>query len=120
MTLGRRSSDLLHGRRGLQAGLLLAGPLSWLLVAYLGSLAVLFVAAFWSLDDFSGQVVHSYSLDNFTTLWHGRVYRDIVLRTVGVAAAVTVTDALLAFPVAFFMAKVTTPRTRAALAVAVL
>jgi putative spermidine/putrescine transport system permease protein len=103
-----------------QASLLLAGPLAWLVVAYLGSLAVLFIAAFWSLDDFSGQVVHSYSLDNFRTLWEGKVYREIVLRTVGVAAAVTVTDAVLAFPIAFFMAKVAAPRTRNVLAVAVL
>jgi putative spermidine/putrescine transport system permease protein len=119
-SVGRRSADLLHGRRGVQASLLLAGPLAWLVVAYLGSLAVLFIAAFWSLDDFSGQVVHSYSLDNFRTLWEGRVYREIVLRTVGVAAAVTVTDAILAFPIAFFMAKVAAPRTRNVLAVAVL
>ena len=118
--MGRRSADLLHGRRGVQASLLLAGPLAWLVVAYLGSLAVLFIAAFWSLDDFSGQVVHSYSLDNFRTLWEGKVYREIVLRTVGVAAAVTVTDAILAFPIAFFMAKVAAPRTRNVLAVAVL
>jgi putative spermidine/putrescine transport system permease protein len=115
-----RHQGLIARHRGLQASLLLAGPLAWLVVAYLGSLAVLFVAAFWSLDDFSGQVVHSYSLDNFQTLWHGKVYREIVLRTVGVAAAVTVTDAVLAFPIAFFMAKVATPRTRALLAVAVL
>jgi putative spermidine/putrescine transport system permease protein len=119
-SVGRRSADLLHGHRGAQASLLLAGPLAWLVVAYLGSLAVLFIAAFWSLDDFSGQVVHSYSLDNFRTLWEGRVYREIVLRTVGVAAAVTVTDAILAFPIAFFMAKVAAPRTRNVLAVAVL
>jgi putative spermidine/putrescine transport system permease protein len=119
-SVGRRSADLLHGRRGVQASLLLAGPLAWLVVAYLGSLAVLFIAAFWSLDDFSGQVVHSYSLDNFRTLWEGKVYREIVLRTVGVAAAVTVTDAVLAFPIAFFMAKVAAPRTRNVLAVAVL
>jgi len=118
--LGRRSSDLLHGRRGLQAGLLLAGPLGWLVIAYLGSLAVLFVAAFWTLDDFSGQVVHSYDLGNFKTLVQGGVYREIVFRTVGVAAAVTVTDAVLAFPIAFFMAKVASPRSRAFLAVAVL
>jgi len=119
-SVGRRSADLLHGRRGFQASLLLAGPLAWLVVAYLGSLAVLFIAAFWSLDDFSGQIVHSYSLDNFRTLWEGKVYREIVLRTVGVAAAVTVTDAILAFPIAFFMAKVAAPRTRNVLAVAVL
>jgi putative spermidine/putrescine transport system permease protein len=117
---GRRLADLLHGRRRVQVGLLLAGPLGWLAVAYLGSLAVLFVAAFWQLDEFSGKVVHSYSLTNFQTLWHGHVYREIVLRTVGVAAAVTVTDALLAFPVAFYMAKVATPRARALLTVAVL
>jgi putative spermidine/putrescine transport system permease protein len=118
--IGRRTSDVLHGRRGLQAALLLAGPLGWLVVAYLGSLAVLFIAAFWTLDDFSGEVLHNYDLGNFRTLWEGGVYREIVLRTVGIAAAVTVTDAVLAFPVAFYMAKVATPRTRAALAVAVL
>jgi putative spermidine/putrescine transport system permease protein len=119
-SVGRWSADLLHGRRRTQLGLLLAGPLGWLVVAYLGSLAVLFVAAFWQLDDFSGQIVHSYSWANFQTLWDGHVYREIVLRTVGVAAAVTVTDALLAFPIAFYMAKVATPRGRAALTVAVL
>lgn len=117
---GARAADLLHGRRKTQIGLLLAGPLGWLVIAYLGSLAVLFVAAFWQLDDFSGQIVHSYSFANFQTLWEGHVYREIVLRTVGVAAAVTVTDALLAFPIAFFMAKVATPRSRALLTVAVL
>jgi putative spermidine/putrescine transport system permease protein len=117
---GRRLADLLHGRRRLQVGLLLAGPLGWLAVAYLGSLALLFVAAFWQLDDFSGKIVHSYSLANFQTLWEGHVYREIVLRTVGIAAAVTVTDALLAFPIAFYMAKVATPRGRAWLTVAVL
>jgi putative spermidine/putrescine transport system permease protein len=117
---GARLADLLHGRRRTQIGLLLAGPLGWLVIAYLGSLAVLFVAAFWQLDDFSGQIVHSYSLANFQTLWEGHVYREIVLRTVGIAAAVTVTDALLAFPIAFFMAKVATPRSRALLTVAVL
>jgi putative spermidine/putrescine transport system permease protein len=117
---GRRSADLLHGHRRIQVGLLLAGPLGWLVVAYLGSLAVLFVAAFWQLDTFSGQIVHSYSFDNFKTLWEGDVYHEIVWRTVGVAAAVTVTDAILAFPIAFYMAKVATPRVRALLAVAIL
>ena len=117
---GTRLADLLHGRRRTQIGLLLAGPLGWLVIAYLGSLAVLFIAAFWQLDDFSGQIVHSYSLTNFRTLWEGQVYREIVLRTVGVAAAVTVTDAIVAFPIAFYMAKVATPRTRALLTVGVL
>jgi putative spermidine/putrescine transport system permease protein len=100
--------------------LLLAGPVGWLVIAYLGSLAVLFVAAFWRLDTFSGQVVQDYGLQNFQTLVENDVYRSIVFRTVLIAAAVTVTDAILAFPIAFYMAKVARPRMRALLVVAVL
>jgi len=100
--------------------LLLAPPLSWLLLAYLGSLAVLFVAAFWRLDPFTAEVVRDYGFQNFRQLWEREVYRDITVRTVGIAAAVTVTDALLAFPIAFYMAKVASPRTRNLLVVAIL
>ncbi len=107
-------------RRRLQLGLLLSGPLGWLVVAYLGSLAVLFVAAFWQLDDFSGQIVREPTFDNFRLLWENHVYRTIALRTIGIAALVTVTDAILAFPIAFFMAKVATPRVRGLLVVGVL
>jgi putative spermidine/putrescine transport system permease protein len=106
-------------RPRLQLSLLLAGPVGWLVIAYLGSLAVLFVAAFWQLDTFSGQVVHEYGLQNFQTLVENDVYRTIVVRTVLIAAAVTVTDALLAFPIAFYMAKVASPRVRALLVIAV-
>ena len=108
------------GRDRLRVGLLLSGPLGWLGVAYLGSLVVLFVAAFWHLDDFSGKVVHDYSLENFQTLWNTPVYRTIVLRTVGIAALVTITDVVLALPIAFYMAKVARPRVRGVLVVAVL
>jgi putative spermidine/putrescine transport system permease protein len=111
---------VLHGRPRLQLGLLLSGPLGWLGIAYLGSLAVLFVAAFWHLDSFSGEVVKGFSFQNFETLWHGDVYRTIALRTFAIAAAVTVTDAVLAFPIAFFMAKLASVRTRGLLVVAVL
>jgi putative spermidine/putrescine transport system permease protein len=106
-------------RPRLQLSLLLAGPVGWLVIAYLGSLAVLFLAAFWQLDTFSGQVVHEYGLQNFQTLVENDVYRTIVVRTVLIAAAVTVTDALLAFPIAFYMAKVASPRVRALLVIAV-
>jgi putative spermidine/putrescine transport system permease protein len=106
-------------RPRLQLSLLLAGPIGWLVIAYLGSLAVLFLAAFWQLDTFSGKVVHSYGLGNFETLIREDVYRSIVLRTVLIAAAVTVTDALLAFPIAFYMAKVASPRVRALLVIAI-
>jgi putative spermidine/putrescine transport system permease protein len=99
---------------------LLAPPLSWLLLAYLGSLAVLFVAAFWRLDPFTSEVVRDYGFQNFRALWEREVYRDITVRTVGIAAAVTVTDAVLAFPIAFYMAKVASRRTRNLLVVAIL
>jgi putative spermidine/putrescine transport system permease protein len=110
----------LHRRPRLRLSLLLAGPVGWLVVAYLGSLAVLFVAAFWKLDPFTGKVVHEYGFQNFQTITQGEVYRTIVLRTVGIAAAVTVADALLAFPIAFYMAKVASPRVRGILVVLVL
>jgi putative spermidine/putrescine transport system permease protein len=117
---GRRLSTFLHKRPRLQLGLLLSAPLGWLVVAYIGSLAVLFVAAFWRLDPFTAEVVHDYGLDNFRTLWESDVYRRITLRTVGIAAAVTLTDAVLAFPIAYYMAKVASPRVRGLLVVAVL
>jgi putative spermidine/putrescine transport system permease protein len=117
---GRRLADLFHGRPRLQVGALLAGPVGWLVIAYLGSLAILFAAAFWHLDDFSGEIERGFSLENFQTLIEEPVYRDITVRTIGVAALVTVTDALLAFPIAFYMAKVATPRMRSLLVVAVL
>ena len=117
---GRRLSTYLHRRPRLRLGVLLATPLGWLGIAYLGSLLVLFLAAFWRLDPLATHVVHDYSLDNFRTLVEEPVYRAITLRTVGTAAAVTVTDAVLAFPIAYYMARIATPRVRAALVVAVL
>jgi putative spermidine/putrescine transport system permease protein len=118
--VGRWLADLFHGRPRLQAGTLLAGPVGWLVIGYLGSLAILLVSAFWTLGELSGEVEQNFSLDNYTTLVEEPVYRSIAGRTILIAALVTITDALLAFPVAFYMAKVAGPRTRAALVVAVL
>jgi putative spermidine/putrescine transport system permease protein len=110
----------LAARRRVQLGLLLSGPLGWLAVAYLGSLVVLFVSAFWQLDEFSGEIVKEPTFDNFKLLWENDVYRTIAFRTIGIAALVTVTDALLAFPIAFFMAKVASRRVRGLLVVGIL
>jgi putative spermidine/putrescine transport system permease protein len=117
---GRRLADRLHGHRRAQVGLLLAGPLGWLGLAYLGSLAVLFVAAFWRLDPFTSQIVHEYGTQNFQTIAEGSTYRTIAGRTMLIAALVTIADAVLAFPIAFYMAKVARPRVKALLVVAVL
>ena len=76
------------------------------MIGYLGSLAVLLVAAFWTVDALSGEIEPTFTLDNFQTLFHEPVYRTIALRTIAIAALVTITDILLAFPIAFYMAKV--------------
>ena len=115
----RRVARRLRGHRRLQLGLLLAGPVGWLVVAYFGALAVLLAAAFWQLDDF-GNLVKQFGLRNFQELVTEPVYRSITLRTAAIAAAVTLTTAVLAFPIAFTMAKVATPRARRLLVVAVL
>lgn len=117
---GRRVARFLYRRPRLAVSGLLAGPLGWLVVGYLGSLAVLFAAAFWNVNALTGEVQQTFTLGNFQTLIDESVYRNVALRTLGIAAAVTVTDALLAFPVSFYMAKIAGRRGKAALVVAVL
>ena len=107
-----------HPRAQLAA--LLSAPLLWLVVAYLGSLGVLFASAFWTVDPFTGDVVHQPTLDNFRTIVTDTVYRTVAARSIGVAAAVTVIDALIALPMAFYMAKVAAPRWRHWLVIAIL
>jgi putative spermidine/putrescine transport system permease protein len=118
--VGRRLADLFHGRPGLQAGSLLAGPVGWLVIGYLGSLAILLVTSLWTLGELSGEIERTVTLDNFRDIAEQDVYRSVAGRTILIAALVTVTDALLAFPIAFYMAKVATPRMKAVLVVAVL
>src|SRR4051794_4167909 len=117
---GRRLADLFHGRSWLQVGGLLSGPLAWLVIGYLGSLIVLLAAAFWNVSALTGEVSQTFTVDNFKTIVQDPVYRVIAWRTVRVAGLVTITDALLAFPIAFYMAKVASRRARAALVVGIL
>jgi putative spermidine/putrescine transport system permease protein len=119
-SVGHRLADLFHGRPRLQVGALLAGPVGWLVIGYLGSLALLLIAAFWSINPISGEVSQTFSLENFETLFNEPVYRDVIWRTVRIAALVTITDAVIAFPIAFYMAKIASRRGKAILVVAVL
>ena len=115
-----RVSAALFRRPWLRATLLLSGPAAWFLLAYLAALVVLFVSAFWSVDDFTGKLVHTWNLDNFRTLVEEPTYRRIALRTIGIAAAVTLTDAILAVPFALYAARLASPRVRGVLFVLVL
>jgi putative spermidine/putrescine transport system permease protein len=118
--VGRRLAGLFHGRPRLQVSALLAGPVGWLVVGYLGSLFVLLIAGFWSLSELSQEVQKTFTLDTYQKLLDESVYRTITLRTVSIAALVTIFDALLALPLAFFMAKVARQRSKGLLVVAVL
>lgn len=120
MALLTRTAGALHRRPRLRLSLLLAAPLLWLAVLYLGSLTVLFVSAFWTTNSFTSEVVKVWSTDNFRELFTTPVFRQVVLRSVGVALAVTVLCAVIAFPVAFYTARVARPRWRPLLVVAIL
>jgi len=115
-----RLSAALWRRPWLKLALLLAAPVLVFVVIYLGALVALFLSAFWEIDAFTAQVIHNWSLQNFSRLWHDHTYWRITGRTIGLAAAVTVTDAVLAFPLAYFMARIASSRSRAVLFVAVL
>jgi putative spermidine/putrescine transport system permease protein len=108
----RRLSTFLFRHPRTRLGILLGAPVAWMVIVYLGALALLFVSAFWRLDPFTGLIVRDWGLTNFQTLVEDDVYRTIVLRTVGISAAVTVTDILLAFPLAYLAARIATARTR--------
>jgi putative spermidine/putrescine transport system permease protein len=115
----RRVSAFLFRHRRTKLGLSLGPPLAWFLVIYLGSLALLLATAFWHLDVLTSEVVRGFSLTNFQTLLDNDVYRTITIRTTGIAAAVTVADIVLAFPLAYYAARLATPRVRNTLLIAV-
>ncbi|WP_329158127.1 ABC transporter permease [Streptomyces sp. NBC_01717] len=116
----RRLAGTLHRRPRLQLSLLLSAPLAWLALAYLGSLTVLFLSAFWTTDSFTSNVVKIWNTDNFTALFTTGVYRQVALRSIGVALAVTALCVLIAFPIAFYTARIANPKRRPLLVVAIL
>jgi putative spermidine/putrescine transport system permease protein len=116
----RRLAATLHRRSRLRLGLLLAGPIGWLVIAYIGSLAILFLNSIWSRDAFTGLVIRELTLDNFREVATNPLYRTVVLRTLAMAAAVTATCAILAFPIAYYMARVASRRSKGLLVVAIL
>jgi putative spermidine/putrescine transport system permease protein len=99
---------------------LLALPAAWFLLCYLAAIFALLISAFWTVDPLSGTIIPAWNLDNFRQLLSAPVYRTIALRTVFIAAAVTLTDALMAWPFAYVMVRLAGPRMRATLMLLVL
>ena len=114
-----RVSAFLHRHRGVRLGLVLGPPMGWMLVVYLGALALLFLSAFWRQDPLTGLIQRHWNIDNFRQLWHLSVYRTIAIRTIGIAAAVAAIDIVLALPIAYYAARIAGPRGKTALLLAV-
>ena len=116
---GRRTSSFLNGHERTRFGLTIGAPLLWIGVIYLGALVLLFLNAFWRVDTLTGRIIQDWGLQNFDTLWSSSVYRTITFRTVRIAALVTVADVILSFPLAYYAARIATPRVKALLLVMV-
>jgi len=108
-----RLSAFFFRHRWLKLVLLLVVPLAWLVGVYLASLGSLLVQSFWRADELSPNPIHDWNLDNYRTFLTGDpVYHSIVARTLGFAAITTVIDIILAFPLAYYLARVAAQRTR--------
>jgi putative spermidine/putrescine transport system permease protein len=117
--LQRRASDLLYSRRGLLLLALLGPPLLWFGVIYLGSLFALLANAFFGLDDFTGQVVREFTLKNFVELTDP-ANLDVARRSITMAIVVTLACTVIAFPLAYYMARHASGAGKALLYIAVM
>jgi putative spermidine/putrescine transport system permease protein len=111
----RRLGGALWRHRWLKGLSILSPPVIAFAAVYIAALVALFISSFWTVNSFTGQLEHVWTTSNFSTLWHEATYRTVALRTIGISAAVTLTDAVIAFPFAYFMARVAGPRLRAVL-----
>jgi putative spermidine/putrescine transport system permease protein len=115
-----RASAALWRRPWARATLLLTPPLAWFVLLYVAALVVLLITAFWQINPFTTNIEKVWSFTNFSQIFSSPAYRGIIGRTIGMAAAVTVTDAVVAFPFAYYMARIASSRTRTVLFVAIL
>ena len=117
--LANRLSTLLYTQRGLLLGLLLVPPLLWFGIVYLGSLFSLLANSFFRLDDFTGQVVREVGLSNFVEIFTP-TNLDVAWRSTLMAILVTLACAVIAFPIAYYMARYARGTQKALLFVAVM
>jgi putative spermidine/putrescine transport system permease protein len=109
----RRGEFSPQGRQAFYFALLLAPPLLWLGIVYLGSLATLLLQSFYAIDEFTARIVPEFTLATYRQLVTQPAHIDILLRTLLMAIAVTVASAVIAFPVALYMARYASPRLKA-------
>ena len=109
-----------HNRPKVRLAALLTAPLFWLLVAYVGSLCSLLVTAFYSINSFTGDVIHTFNLENFKEVLSNSSYHNVIMRTLGISISVTLICAFLAVPISFYMAKLARPRAQKILVAAIL
>ncbi|WP_104135389.1 MULTISPECIES: ABC transporter permease [unclassified Cryobacterium] len=119
-TIARQGSVFLSRHSRLRLSLLLSAPLFWLGLVYIAALAALLITALWTVDSFTGQISQTWTVDNIVAVLTGSLYQTVTLRTVGVALLVTIIDIVIALPIAFYMAKVASPRAQRLLVIAIL
>lgn len=117
--MGDNISRFLYKRPKIRVTGLLLLPLLWLGVLYIGSLALLFITAFWTTDSFTSKVVPAFTLENFAEILTQPAYQATAIRTILIALSVTVLCAALALPLGLYMAKVASPRVRAVFAIGI-
>ena len=112
MSLMTNTRRYFHSHVKARIAALLSLPIAWLGVLYIGSLAALFITSIWKIDTFTSKVVREFTLSNFIDILTDKAYFNVTMRTVGVAVAVTIICAVLAIPMAFFIARVAKPKSR--------
>lgn len=118
-SLSSRVSTFFYLRPRLLLVLFLLPPLLWLGIVYLGSLFALLAQSFFQVDDFTGQVIYEPTIGNYLRLFSA-VNLSIIGRTLGMATIVTIISGIIAFPIAYYMARYATGRTKALFYVAVM
>ena len=112
MSLMTTTRRFFHSHVKARIAALLSLPIAWLGVLYIGSLAALFITSIWKIDTFTSKVVREFTFSNFIDVLTDKAYFNVTMRTVGVAIAVTIICAVLAIPMAFFIARVAKPKSR--------
>ena len=104
--------ELLNRKPTLRAASLLSLPLLWLGVIYIGSLFALFITSIWKIDTFTSKIIREFTLENFIDVFTDRAYFNVTIRTLFVAICVTVICAVIAIPMAFFIARIAREKSR--------